>query len=333
MVISDITQVKEIYAEAAQRGWVLPCLCSENLTTTESIMAAAAEYGKEKGIKEVPVIIAITCNYSHRSQAHNYTHTKDCGTGLKLFLNDIKSLTDKGAPYEDLRVMVHLDHIQYDADKQLLDSDLSGFSSIMYDASALPLDENIKLTAEFVKRKGSEILIEGACDEIVDATGEQHNEITTPEKAYKYITETGVDMIVANLGTEHRATGKQLQYHGDAARKIKDIIGAKIVLHGTSSVTNEQVRELFSDGICKVNIWTALERDSSPLLFEELIKNASRVAGADTVNKLINEGYLTQKCATGENISIANFTAVYRNDIIFREMKNIVKAYFDLWYI
>jgi len=333
MIISDLKQVKELYKEAAQRGWVLPCICSENLTTTEAIMSAAAEFGREKNIKDVPVIIAITCNYSHRSQAPYYTHTRDCYTGLKLFYNDIKVLTEKGAPFEDLRVMVHLDHIQYNADIKLLETDLSQFASIMYDASALPFDENIKLTSEFVNQKGNEILIEGACDEIVDATGGQHNEITTLEKAYKYITETGADMIVANLGTEHRATGKELKYHGDAARSIKEKIGTKIVLHGTSSVTNEQVKKLFNDGICKVNIWTALERDSSPVLFEDMVKNASKVAGTDMVQKLINEGYLTKKCATGEKISIRNFTTAYRNEITFNEMKKMVKNYLDMWYI
>jgi pantothenate kinase type III len=78
------------------------------------------------------------------------------------------------------------------------------------------------------------ILIEGACDEIVDATGTTHNALTTPENAKKYIERTGVDMIVANLGTEHRATGKELMYHGDLARKIKKEIGqnAKVIATG-----------------------------------------------------------------------------------------------------
>lgn len=51
-LIRDLANVKEIYKEAAERGWVLPCLCSENLTTTEAIMQAAAEYGKDNNIKK-----------------------------------------------------------------------------------------------------------------------------------------------------------------------------------------------------------------------------------------------------------------------------------------
>jgi fructose/tagatose bisphosphate aldolase len=332
-IIRNISNVKEIYSEAAQRGWVLPCICSENLTTTEAIMQASAEFGKEHNIKNVPIIIAITCNYSHRSQAPNYTATRRCDTGLKLFTNDIKTLAEDNGPFKDLNVMMHLDHIQYDSDIELLNGDLTDYASIMYDASALPFDENIIRTAEFVKKRGKEILIEGACDEIMDATGTEHNGLTTPKNAKRYAEETGVGMIVANLGTEHRATGKELQYHGDVARQIKAQIGTNIVLHGTSSVTNEQVKNLFSDGICKVNIWTALERDSSPQLFYDMVKNGVKVAGADCIEKLIKEGYITGKCQTNGKASISHFTTMYRQDIVFEQMKEMVKAYLNLWYV
>lgn len=332
MIITDVNEVKKVYANAAKQGWVIPCICSENQTTTEAILSACSEYGKKIG-KRVPISIAITVLYSHRSQAVNYTHTGDWKTGLKLFRDDIVALADKGAKYEDVDVLIHLDHVQFDDDIELLNSDLSGYSSIMYDASALPFEENIKHTAEFVKKMGGRILIEGACDEIVDATGTQHNALTTPENALRYIKETGVDMIVANLGTEHRATGKELKYHGDLAREIKKVIGNNIVLHGTSSVTNDQVKTLFTDGVCKVNIWTAVERDTSKPLFYDMVKNASKVAGPEVVDKLIEEGYLTEKCRTGDKINIAYFTALYRQTLIYNEMKKMVNAYLELWYV
>ncbi|MFA6736457.1 MAG: class II fructose-bisphosphate aldolase [Saccharofermentanales bacterium] len=333
MIVSKPSEVRNEYDKAASRGWVLPCICTENLTTTEAILAAASEYGTEHCVSDVPVIIAITNNYSHRSQSVNYTHTRDWACGLRLFRNDILALAGPGAPYENAKVMLHLDHVQYDIDKELLEGDLSGYASIMYDASALPLDENIRLTAEFVRARGDQIVIEGACDEIVDATGSVHNDLTTAEVAERYLRETGVEMIVANLGTEHRATGKELKYHGERAREIKDRVGTKIVLHGTSSVTNDQVRSLFADGICKVNIWTALERDSSAALFGDMVRNASKVAGPSAIDKLIEEGYLTDKCRTDEKISISHFTYLYRQGIIYEEMKKIVRSYFDLWYL
>jgi len=333
MIISKREDVLSLYKEAAQKGWVLPCICSENQTTTEAILQAAQDFGKTKGIKNVPVIIAITCNYDHRTQAKYYTSTRNTDVGLKLFTDDIKALAGEGGPYEDVRVMIHLDHIQFDNDKSIYEDDLSVYSSIMYDASALPFDENIKSTAEFVKKRGHELLVEGACDEIVDATGTQRNDLTTPENAKKYLEQTSCDLIVANLGTEHRATGKELKYYTDLAKEIKKAIGEKIVLHGTSSVTNDQVTGLFADGVCKVNIWTALERDASPDLFADMVRHACETAGPDAVKKLVDEGYLTPKCLTGKKASISYFTTTYRQEIMFNRIREMVTEYLQMWYI
>lgn len=219
----------------------------------------------DHGMDTLPIILAITNQYDHRSQSVNYTKTRRWDTGLKLFTNDIKVLAEDGGPFEKLQVMIHLDHTQHDTDLELLEGDLTDYASIMYDASTLPLEENIRKTAAFVKKRGKDILIEGACDEIVDATGSVRNALTTPEHALRFCQETGVDLVVCNLGTEHRATGKDLQYHGEVSRGIRDVIGHKIVLHGTSSVPNDQVRKLYNDGVCKVNVWTALERDATRL--------------------------------------------------------------------
>ena len=332
MIITQFEEVKKIYEKAAQKGWVIPCLCTENQTTTEAILSACSEYGKKIG-ERIPIQIAITVNYSHRQQAINYSNANDWKTGLQLYKDDIKALAGEGCKYEDVDVLLHLDHGQFDDDIELINSDLSEYSSIMYDASALPFEQNIEATAAFVKRMKGKIFIEGACDEIVDATGTQHNELTTPEKAKQYMEQTGVDVIVANLGTEHRATGKELKYYGNVAREIKKLIGTNIVLHGTSSVTNDQVKELFNDGVCKVNIWTALERDTSKPLFYDMVKNASKVAGPEVVDMLIEEGYLTEKCRTGDKINIAYFTARYRQGIIFEEMKKMVNTYLEMWYV
>lgn len=331
-LVIDKKQVLELYKEAEQNGWVLPCFCSENLTTTEAILAAVNDFGSVIGIPDLPVIIAITCQYDHRTQAAYYTHTRRWDIGLKLFLEDLRILTDKGSPYGKLRVMVHLDHIQYDTDKELLSSDMETFSSIMFDASRLPLKENIKLTREFVKNKGNQIVIEGACDEIVDATGNEKSELTTPEKAEEYFSGTGVDLIVANLGTEHRASAMDLKYYSSHAKRIKEKIGTRIVLHGASSVPAEQIEGLINDGICKVNIWTALERDSAPILFQNMVENSIKVAGGEKVKQLKQTGLLGEKCIPCGKASLDFFTTTYRQDIIFSEMKKMVEGYLKLWY-
>jgi len=331
-IITDKKQVLNIYSEAERNRWVLPCFCTENLTTTEAILDATKEFGDEKGIKDLPIIVAITNQYAHRTQSAYYTHTRRWDIGLKLFMEDLKVLTDKGSPYENLRVMVHLDHTQFDDDRELLSWDMGAFSSIMFDASKVPFEENIKLTRQFVKEQGDKIVIEGACDEIVDATGTERSDLTTPERAEEYFNSTGVDLIVANLGTEHRASAKDLEYRGDYAKKIKEKIGTRIVLHGASSVPGDQIAHLIDDGVCKVNIWTALERDSSPALLKAMVKNASKIAGTAVVKELVESGFLGEKCLSGEKASLTYFTTEYRQNIIFNEMKSIIKGYLNLWY-
>ena len=331
-VICDRQAVLDIYKAAGEKGWVLPCICTENLTTTEAILTAAEEFRLEHGLDRLPIIVAMTCRYDHRSQATNYTHTRRWDTGLKLFTESVKVLAAEDGPFANLDVMIHLDHIQHDLDTALLEGDLTDYASIMYDASGLPMEENIRKTAEFVRKRGSEILVEGACDEIVDAVGTVRNALTTPENAERFIRETGVDLVVCNLGTEHRATGKDLQYHGDVSRQIKAVIGEKIVLHGTSSVSNDQVTRLYRDGICKVNVWTALERDATPFLFDDMVRHAREVANKATVERLVADGLLTEKANVEQPVNIAHFTTVYRQTIIFEQMKKAVRDYLDMWY-
>jgi len=328
-IITGRKNVQAVYEDAAKRRWVIPCMCSENLTTTEAILSAASDFALENGHNSIPITLAITNQYGHRSQSVNYTCTRRWDIGLKLFRSDVQIVSEA---YPNVNVLLHLDHAQHDSDAELLESDLSMYSSVMYDASSLPLEENIKKTSAYVQRKGKELLIEGACDEIVDATGTERCEITDPEKCADYMTRTGVDMVVANLGTEHRASSQNLHYYADSANLIRQRIGTKICLHGTSSVSDDQIKSLFDDGICKVNIWTALERDASPALTEFMVKNAAKCGGPRLEQKLIDEGYLSAATRTGDSASLQHFTTTARQEIIFREMKRIVRGYLELWY-
>jgi fructose/tagatose bisphosphate aldolase len=325
-------RVLDLYAAAARRKWVIPCLCSENLTTTEAILAAASDFAQRHNVHRLPITVGITNQYLHREQLACYTHTRRWDIGLRLFMADLQVLTRDDSPYANVDVMVHLDHTQHDRDRELLEWDLGQFSSIMFDASALPFEDNIAATRQFVRARGAEIVIEGACDEILDAGGEEAGALTTPEHAERYVRETGADMIVANLGTEHRASSASLQYHGELARQISRRIGTKLVLHGCSSVPPEQIGKLFDDGICKANVWTALERDSSPVLLADMLRNAVKVAGPEAVVRLQEEGLLGPSVPVAGRAALSHSTTCYRQDIVFQAMKVIVTSYLEMWY-
>lgn len=332
-LILDRQAVLDTYARAAENRWVVPTFCSENLTTTEAVLAAALEHGRRLGQANIPVTLAITNQYSHRSQSVHFTRTGRWDIGLKLFLAELNVLTAADSPFADLEVMILLDHAQWDTDESLLwQWDMAQFSMVMYDASALPFEQNMEKTAAFVEARGREVVIEGACDEIVDATGEDKSDLTTPDSASRFIEQTGADYIVANLGTEHRASAAELKYHGDLARSIRERVGQKLVLHGTSSVGTEQVRSLFDDGIAKVNIWTCLERDSSPELLRQMVANAAKVAGPELAGDLAGENLLGPAADTQSRADLGYYTTTWRQSVVFERMKDIAGQYFQLWY-
>ena len=306
-LITGRERVLEVLARASSRQWVVPAFNSENLTTTEAVLTAAAEQAQILGCPDLPIIVDITNTYWHRPQAVNYSHTRNWRVGLRLFLADLEVLCAPPSPYARLDVLVHLDHIQWDSDAELLAGDLSRVSSVMFDASTLPLAENIRRTAEFVGQQGKHLLVEGACDEI---SGD--DAVTTPEKAEQYSRATGVDLLVANLGTEHRASSSALHYRGDVARSITARIGPKLCLHGASSIAPAQLGGLFADGIRRVNLWTALERDSTPVLLKAMRDNSDKLVGPGA--------------------SLDFYTTTWRQGIVFEQMKRIVQHYLHLWY-
>lgn len=331
-LITGRERVLAQYRIAAQKGWTLPCFGSENLTTSEACLAAAQEMAEVHGWARIPLILALTITYAHRPQAVLYTHSRRWETGVRLALADLEVLTRADGPYPRVDCMLHLDHAQHDSDRALLEGwDLSAFSSVMYDASTLPFAENCLATSDFVARHGRTLVIEGACDEIINAGGAEDSPLSSVEQAVAF-ARSGVDLMVANLGTEHRASAASLHYRGDLARSISRAVGSRLVLHGASSVPPEQVRGLFADGVVKCNIWTSLERDSSPALVEFLAKDAGKAVGAAHALRLREQGFLGPASSVEVHAALSHCTTAARQEIIFHRMKAIAGGYLDQWF-
>jgi len=117
------------------------------------------------------------------------------------------------------------------------------------------------------------------------------------------------------------------------AYKIAECIGPRLCLHGTSSVAVSQLTHLFNDGIRKVNIWTALERDSSSVLFKRMVDNAAKIIGSSETKSLIENDLLGRNIDIKNSASINFYTTTYRQDIVFHCMKEIVADYLIMWYV
>jgi fructose-bisphosphate aldolase class II len=154
-------------------------------------------------------------------------------------------------------VALHLDHGTYDGAKKCVEV---GFSSIMFDGSAYPIDENVEKTTELVKlAHDNGMSIEA---EVGAIGGEEDGvvgmgECADPDEC-KRIADLGVDMLAAGIGNIHGiypANWKGLSF--ETLDKISKKVGdMPLVLHGGSGIPDEQVKKAITLGVSKVNVNT-----------------------------------------------------------------------------
>jgi fructose/tagatose bisphosphate aldolase len=300
-LISDPQQVAAIYERAAECGLCLANFCTSNPYTTEAILRAAYEFGQEHNLEAVPMVVSSTANYPIESQLASYTHLKDVTLGIKALVDDVELLVSPGSPYAGLSVMLHLDHGQPEADEALFEWAADKYGTIMYDASDWPMDTNIEMTRRFVERMRGRVLVEGAVAEIAQAAEHADVPLTAPEDAERFYHETGVFLIVPDLGTEHRATAIAARYDSERAREITTRIGKKSVLHGASSLPDSDLRRLPADGIVKVNVWTIFERLGGQAVARHILDQLPHILPADERRALVERGILGPRMLEGED--------------------------------
>jgi fructose/tagatose bisphosphate aldolase len=293
-LITDPTQAREIYQQAAERGICLANFCSENQRTTEAILRAAHSFAQAHGLPSVPVVLSVTSNYPIEPQLQYYTGVADAKLGLRALLADVDTFLSADSPYTGAAVMLHLDHALPGYEEEIIPLCLDRFATIMVDCSYFPFDENMRRTAQFVAQHGHQVLVEGCVDEIIqaeDAATEQ-GQLTDPAQAERFLRETGVDLLVPNLGTEHRATAVSAHYHGELAQQIRQRTGPRLVLHGSSSLADADLPRLAGDGIVKVNVWSIFERLGGQAVAGHVLQNLGNMLPATTIGILQAEGML-----------------------------------------
>jgi fructose/tagatose bisphosphate aldolase len=295
-LITDYKQVKEIYQEAAELRLGLPVFCAEDRETLEAILAAACEMGRRIGREDIPIVPAWTCRYPGRGQMTLLTASGDPVLGTRLMMSDLVAMTSGTSPYRKLRVLPHLDHGFPWLDGDIMEMFTDDFASIMCDASEKPFEENVRLTASFVERTRGRVVVEGAVDEIFESGGTgQKNELTTVEQARRFLSATGVDIIVPNVGTEHRATADTVRYHSERAREISAAVGRILCLHGTSSVKPVDLPKLPDDGFVKINVYTTLAVHGGQAVARKVLETISDIFTPTQVRELVDAHVLGQQ--------------------------------------
>ena len=174
-----------------------------------------------------------------------------------------------------LPTAVHLDHgSTLETIKLALEL---GFTSVMFDGSKYPLEENIKRTREVVElahAKGA--AVEAEIGRVGGAEGDYKAVdvlVTSVEEAKKFAEETGVDALAVAIGTAHGNYTVQPKLRIDRLKEIYDAIETPLVLHGGTGLTEEDFKNCIANGIKKINIATASYDNSARKIREVCAAN------------------------------------------------------------
>lgn len=172
-------------------------------------------------------------------------------------------------------VVAHLDHgYTFEDCKIALDS---GFTSLMFDGSRKPLNQNIDETAKIAEMAhAAGISCEGEIGFVGYADGEA-SAGTDPEEATKFAIDTGVDAMAISVGNVHLQQDKEGGLDLDRIKAIDAVTNVPLVIHGGSGVPIEQRKLLAkTTSICKFNIGTELRMAFGSALREAVNKDEAR---------------------------------------------------------
>jgi len=177
-------------------------------------------------------------------------------------LDMIATMVISAAKNSRIPISLHLDH---GTDfKQNVQCFRAGFTSLMFDGSLLPFDQNVAITKKIVEIAhpvGVSVEAElGRVGGTEDALTEEEvaTLMTDPAEAERFVKLTEVDALAVSVGSVHRMRVQAAELDIDRLRKIQKVTQIPLVLHGSSGVTDESMRKAIAAGICKINVATAL---------------------------------------------------------------------------
>ena len=270
-----LVNTREMFAKAVEGGYAIPAFNFNNMEQLQAIIKAAAT-------TKSPVILQVS------KGARNYANA----TLLRYMAQGaVEYAKELGG--ENPQIVLHLDHGDtFEVCKSCIES---GFSSVMIDGSHLPYEENIELTKKGVEYAHQfDVTVEGELGVLAgveDEVSSDHHTYTNPEEVIDFATRTGCDSLAISIGTSHGAykltpeqctidpaTGRMVPppLAFDVLKAVEEKLpGFPIVLHGSSSVPQEEVetinkfggalkaaigipeewlREAAKSAVCKINI-------------------------------------------------------------------------------
>lgn len=241
-----LVNLKEILAIAEEKKCAIGAFNTPNLEALVAVISAAED-------RNLPVII-------NHAQCHE----------IYAPLDIIAPIMVDAAKKAKVPVCVNLDHGE---DLIYLERALKhGFSSVMFDGSVLPLEENIAQTKKAVEiANGYGASVEGEIGMMTRREGddssveeEEHNDdeslYTDPDMAADFVAKTGVSALACSFGTAHGIYLKAPKLDFDRVAAINSKIDVPIVMHGGSGVSDDDYRKVIANGVRKINYYTYMAK-------------------------------------------------------------------------
>ena len=223
----------EMLKKAQEGGYAIGAFNAENLEMVQAIIAAAEA-------ENAPVMIQTTPGTLKYAGP-------ECFAGIVS-----RMARDAKVP-----AALHLDHgNSYELAEKCA---REGYTSLMIDGSKLPYEENIALTRRVVAMAcglpvEAELGTVGGKEDGMEAKPQY----TDPEEAADFVNRTGISSFAVAIGTAHWVYKGEPKLDLERLSAVREKVSIPLVLHGTSGVPEDQVRECIRRGICKVNYATDL---------------------------------------------------------------------------
>lgn len=247
---------KEVLTKAQREGYAVGAFNANNLEYVQAIIDAAEE-------EKAPVILQAS------QGAINYA-------GLDMIVAMVRTAAEKAK----VPVVLHLDHgTSYEQNVRCL---RAGFTSLMFDGSKLPYEENAAITKRIVEMAHVVgVPVEAELGQVPTAGNITWEDVealmTDPEEAKRFVEETGVDFLAVAVGSVHKMTAQAAKIDVERTKKIAELTGVPLVLHGASGVTDDGYKEGIKAGICKINIATELNKAFTKGMHDALAKKPDEI--------------------------------------------------------
>ena len=247
-----LVTTKELMLDAQKHHYAIGAFNAENMEMVQAIIAAAEEL-------RAPVIVQTTPG------------TLKYASPAMFYANVAAAAAEATVP-----VVMHLDHGS--SFELAMKAFRAGYTSIMIDGSHSAFEENIAITRSVVAAcHAAGVPVEAELGKVGgkedDLDGGMGNGYTDPAEAAEFVERTGVDSLAVAIGTAHGVYKGTPKLDVDRLSEIRQVVSIPLVLHGTSGVPDDAVRECIARGMCKVNYATDLRIAFSAGLKEYLAKD------------------------------------------------------------